>query len=74
MTTPTIGSDNTQTDERKEMLADILKLREALKVYADVDAGSVQFLAGFKATSDMRDASSIAEQALYETQKWEKGK
>ena len=58
MTTPTIGSDNTQTDERKEMLADILKLREALQHYSRLPYGG--------------DAK--AKQALNETQKWEKGK
>jgi len=82
MTTPTIGSDNTQTvynllDERKEMLADILKLREALsrlgnnkerppESYYDVDCPTCSF--------NGKRIDDFIEQALNETQKWEKGK
>ena len=78
MTTPTISSDNTQTvynllDERKEMLADILKLREALLKF---DESRVEFENSNYHESDILyvRATELSKQALNETQKWEKGK
>jgi hypothetical protein len=53
-----------------EMLADIMKAKEALEIYATSDNGAYQILRGFKARTDDKCPNSPANKALATLEKY----